>query len=153
MLTFAKIPTDNLNELVTIETNSNPYAWSPKNLMNSYQYYQHLGAFLDGKLIAFIIYRLIADEGEIIHLVCDKKQQGKGYAQQLLSQLIQQNKTQHHTSIWHLEVRASNDKAIKLYQQLGFTKVGIRKGYYQGTEDAILMCRSENEKNTYNRIT
>ncbi len=139
MLTFSKIPSDKLDELVAIDTNSNPHPWSAKNLIDSYQNYQHLGTFLDGQLIAFIIYRLIADEGEIIHIVCDKKYQGNGYAYQLFSKLIQQSKTQHHTSIWHLEVREHNDKAIKLYQRLGFTKIGRRKNYYQGREDAVLM--------------
>lgn len=139
MLTFAAIPTDNLNELVAIEIDSNPYPWSEKNLIDCYQDYQHLGAFLNGQLIAFVIYRLIADEGEIIHIVCDKKQQGNGYAHQLFSELTQQSKTQHHTETWHLEVRASNHKAIQLYQRLGFTEVGRRKGYYQDKEDAILM--------------
>ncbi len=123
MLTFATIPTDNLNELVAIETDSNPHPWSEKNLIDCYHSYQHLGAFLNGQLIAFVIYRLIADEGEIIHIVCDKKQQGNG-----------------NTIIWHLEVRASNNKAIQLYQRLGFTEVGRRKNYYQDKEDAVLMC-------------
>ena len=40
-----------------------------------------------------------------------------------------------------LEVRPSNPVAIKLYESLGFVKVGIRKAYYQaanGREDALV---------------
>ena len=39
-----------------------------------------------------------------------------------------------------LEVRAGNEAAMALYEKLGFTKVGRRKGYYsKGREDAVLM--------------
>lgn len=38
-----------------------------------------------------------------------------------------------------LEVRANNTSAIECYTNLGFQMVGIRKGYYEGREDAQLM--------------
>jgi len=41
-----------------------------------------------------------------------------------------------------LEVRPSNTPAIRLYQSLGFTQIGIRRGYYQaqgGREDAVVL--------------
>lgn len=37
-----------------------------------------------------------------------------------------------------LEVRASNEPALKLYKKYGFEKIGERKGYYNG-EDAVIM--------------
>ena len=42
----------------------------------------------------------------------------------------------------HLEVRAGNETAVRLYERMGFTRDGIRKGYYERpVEDAILMTR------------
>ena len=41
-----------------------------------------------------------------------------------------------------LEVRASNQAAIRLYEQQGFNEMGRRRNYYpavNGREDAILM--------------
>ncbi len=39
-----------------------------------------------------------------------------------------------------LEVRASNDPAIKLYKKFGFAPVGFRTNYYSDTgEDALIM--------------
>ncbi len=150
MLVFAEIPSEKLPELLAIETRSNAYAWSVDNLIDSHKHYAHLGAFLDGHLIAFIIYRLVADEGEIIHLICDQKLQGRGYAYQLFSQLIKQN--QQHIKRWHLEVRANNAKAIQLYQRLGFVEVGRRKAYYQQKEDAILMRLQANTTLNYSDV-
>ncbi|MDP1634529.1 MAG: GNAT family N-acetyltransferase, partial [Gallionellaceae bacterium] len=43
-----------------------------------------------------------------------------------------------------LEVRASNQAAIALYRQAGFSDIGLRRDYYPartGREDAILMGR------------
>ena len=41
-----------------------------------------------------------------------------------------------------LEVRVSNRAAIRLYEQLGFDRHGIRRGYYtDNREDALIMWR------------
>ena len=39
-----------------------------------------------------------------------------------------------------LEVRRSNEYAMKLYNQLRFKEVAIRKKYYEDGEDAVLMA-------------
>jgi [ribosomal protein S18]-alanine N-acetyltransferase len=42
-----------------------------------------------------------------------------------------------------LEVRTSNDAAIKLYEQFGFRAAGHRRGYYHDNrEDAVIMWRT-----------
>ena len=50
--------------------------------------------------------------------------------------------TAHAQWLW-LEVRASNERARRLYRRRGFAEAGLRRGYYpapQGTrEDAVVM--------------
>jgi len=44
-----------------------------------------------------------------------------------------------------LEVRESNAAGIALYEQLGFKRIGMRRGYYparDGREDAIMLERA-----------
>ena len=43
-----------------------------------------------------------------------------------------------------LEVRASNQVAQSLYEQMGFNEVGVRHNYYpafRGREDAIVLAK------------
>ena len=41
-----------------------------------------------------------------------------------------------------LEVRVSNEKAISLYERLGFRSRGLRRGYYtDNREDALIMWK------------
>lgn len=48
----------------------------------------------------------------------------------------------------NLEVRESNVPARALYKKLGFCEFGIRCGYYDGKEDAVLMKLQLSEENT-----
>lgn len=46
-----------------------------------------------------------------------------------------------------LEVRVDNGRAQRLYERHGFAVIGVRRGYYQpGNVDALVMRRTENEK-------
>ena len=40
---------------------------------------------------------------------------------------------------WTLEVRASNNGAQELYRRFGFAPAGVRRRYYENSEDAIVM--------------
>ena len=40
-----------------------------------------------------------------------------------------------------LEVNEENDAAINLYKKAGFEEVGIRKKYYNGKNNAIIMTK------------
>lgn len=42
---------------------------------------------------------------------------------------------------YYLEVRASNEAAVRLYEKLGFRSVRVLRGYYLDGEDAFLMAR------------
>lgn len=135
------IPVTYGTDLQRIEAASNPHPWNNESLLDSHQRFSHLGAFVGTTLVAFVLYRVVADEAEIIHVVCDKPHQGKGYINTLLSQLKQQLRHEGIATLF-LEVREDNDRAKHVYQQLGFTTVGRRKNYYGdssgGRHDALI---------------
>ena len=78
-----------------------------------------------------------ADEGEILRIAVNKKIRKAGLGRKLLTATIDEMKKSGANEIF-LEVRASNESAIALYKSVGFEQIGIRKGYYDNKEDAIL---------------
>lgn len=99
-------------------------------------------ALEDGKVIAYVIGRLIAPEGEIYRVAVapHKRQRGIGY--RLLDYAVKTSKG-HGLERLFLEVRSRNIPAIKLYTAYGFKEIGIRKNYYKDPQDdAIVMLRA-----------
>ncbi len=137
MLIFSSISADYLADMLRIDRVSNPHPWQAESLREGHGQFAHLGAFIDTTLVAFVLYRQVLDEAEIIHLVCDKAQQNKGYARALLQQLCQQLSPAGVSKLF-LEVRDDNAVAKKLYASLGFITVGRRVNYYGGRQDALV---------------
>ena len=74
-------------------------------------------------------------EHEILNLAVDPAERRKGLARALLRDALARAK-----GAWFLEVRASNDAAIRLYESAGFQRAGLRPNYYENSpEDAIVM--------------
>lgn len=90
-------------------------------------------------IIADIVIWLILDEAHIGTLAVRPGFRQRGVAQRLLAQALLEAARAGATHAL-LEVRVSNQTAQNLYRKFGFETVGIRKGYYQDTqEDAVLM--------------
>ena len=108
---------------------------------------EYIGAVVEqsGQLLAYVVARTMLDECEILSVGVANDLRGHGLGKQVLQQLFRQLPTQIATV--HLEVRVSNEPALKLYQGLGFVEVGRRKDYYapilntSEREDARLMSR------------
>lgn len=89
----------------------------------------------NNEIIGFVSYKNILDEVEIMNIVTRKDKRNQGVASNLLSYIIRKAKA----NKINLEVNANNTTAINLYSRFGFKKVGLRKKYYEGKDDAILM--------------
>ena len=94
-----------------------------------------------GEVIGYSVSWIVADELHIANIAVAPKHRRLGVSKELLYNLMSVI-AKKHIRIVHLEVRQTNYAAIALYQKLGFEIVGIRRGYYQDTdEDAMLMSR------------
>ena len=93
---------------------------------------------LDGVVRGYIGCWAILSEAHIIKIAIDPICQSKGLASLLLLKFMREAISR--GSHWAtLEVNENNAPAIKLYEKFGFTKVSVRKKYYNENEDAHLM--------------
>lgn len=77
---------------------------------------------------------------EITNIVTKKSNRKKGIGKLLLDKLIEMAKQTEFETI-SLEVNEKNKVAIYLYENSGFEKIGIRKKYYNGIDNAIIMTK------------
>ncbi|MEE3362620.1 MAG: ribosomal protein S18-alanine N-acetyltransferase [Anaerovoracaceae bacterium] len=83
----------------------------------------------------------LGDEGHITNVAVHPDFRGNGIATCLLDCLIDFCEQEGITA-FTLEVRPSNENAIKLYEKFAFHKIGRRKKYYDDNgEDALIMWR------------
>lgn len=92
---------------------------------------------IKNNILGKLDYSFIYDRIEIDNILVEEKYRGQKIGTKLMGYLISiaiEKKVKNIT----LEVRVSNNIAIKLYKNFGFKEVAIRK-YYYGDEDALLM--------------
>lgn len=80
------------------------------------------------------------DDAELMTIGVSSAYQRRGIAAKLLATLIDEAREQGAARML-LEVRVDNDPALALYERFGFTRMGLRKRYYQpGNIDAYTMA-------------
>lgn len=98
-----------------------------------------LVAYEQDELLGYVGIYCTLDEGEITNVAVAPAARRRGIARALLTELKQQLACRNVARIV-LEVRVSNEPAIRLYEQLGFSMLGVRKNFYEKpTEDAYIM--------------
>lgn len=136
-----KMTESDLPEVCAIENETFSDPWSEKDFRDS------LLDDKNGYLVAVINDRIagycgcwgIAGEGDIYNVAVKKEFRRQHVGEAMLKTLIQQCVDRGITS-FTLEVRASNEPAIRLYQSLGFKAEGIRRDFYTNPkEDAVIM--------------
>ena len=98
---------------------------------------------LDDIIIGYGVMSTGAGEAHVLNICVAAPYRGKGLGGQMLEHLLEFAGSLGVGEVF-LEVRPSNTPAIRLYQSLGFTQIGIRRGYYQavgGREDAVVLRR------------
>ncbi len=78
-------------------------------------------------------------EGYINNVVIEKEKRGRGYGKELMEAVLDAGRKKGIRD-FTLEVRVSNETAVKLYESLGFESAGVRKRFYEKpVEDAFVM--------------
>ncbi|WAL65098.1 ribosomal protein S18-alanine N-acetyltransferase [Amycolatopsis cynarae] len=105
----------------------------------------YLGAYgEEGELIGYAGLATAGRPGEFessVHTIgVEREHQGRGVGTALLRALLE--KADELNAPVFLEVRTDNDRALELYARHGFSRIGLRKRYYQPSgADAYTMMR------------
>lgn len=99
---------------------------------------------LDEKAIGHCIMSVAAGEAHILNICIHPRHQGKGLGRKVLRHMVRLASEDNVDTLF-LEVRVSNSVAITLYENEGFTEIGVRRAYYPsiegGKEDAIVYAK------------
>jgi ribosomal-protein-alanine N-acetyltransferase len=102
-----------------------------------------LGAFgaETGELLGYLVISRYVDAWHVMNVAVEPEHRRQGIAIALFERLFELTANDGRRG-YTLEVRISNDAAIKLYERLGFRSRGVRRGYYtDNREDALVMWR------------
>ena len=94
-----------------------------------------------GGLVGYLVISRYVDAWHVMNLAVAPSHRRRGIASALLDRLFELTAGESQRG-YTLEVRVSNEGAIRLYERLGFRSRGIRRGYYtDNREDALIMWR------------
>jgi ribosomal-protein-alanine N-acetyltransferase len=143
-LTYADLP-----QVIAIERRAFPTPWSlamfvlelskPSGIC--------LAALIDQRLVGYLVCSRYDAVWHLMNIAVDDRLRRQGLATTLLERLFElaDKPSEQYT----LEVRTSNEAAIRLYERFGFRTAGRRRAYYHDNrEDALIMWRTVPERAT-----
>lgn len=146
---FRRMCQNDADEIAQIEEKTFAMPWSRKDFWteaindNAVYVVGVLESAFEGtvnkKIVAYAGAWISFEEAQVTNVAVHPDYRGNGFGEKLFSALIDEVKLRGVTAIT-LEVRPSNEPAIKLYEKFGLRSVGRRKGYYlDNDEDALIM--------------
>lgn len=143
---FRPMREDDLDLVLDVEARAYSFPWSRGNFRDSL----HSGYMADllvdesreEALVGYFVAMPGVEEVHLLNLTVAPSRQRQGHARTLLDRLQARAIAMQAQTLW-LEVRASNQRALHLYEKRGFSRVGLRRGYYPAAasqrEDAVVM--------------
>ncbi len=93
-------------------------------------------------IIGYGVLSAAAGEAHVLNVCVAPALHGQGHGRRIIKRLVDMARWQRVERVY-LEVRPSNERAIGLYESVGFNEFGRRPNYYparKGREDAIVMA-------------
>ncbi len=144
-LDFRRLTLGDLDAIELIERTAYPTPWSRSMFAGELAKPSSisLGAFdpVDESLVGYLIISRYVDAWHVMNVAVAEPYRRRGIATQMLEELFRTTADDDRRG-YTLEVRVSNTSAIALYESLGFSPTGVRRGYYtDNREDALVMWK------------
>jgi [ribosomal protein S18]-alanine N-acetyltransferase len=133
-----------IDAIAILEAAVQEFPWTRRHFSDSLAAGHRLRVCRDGTALAgFSVAMTVVDEAHLLDIVVGRDWQGRGLGAALLRGVMDEALGSGAEKIF-LEVRASNQQAIGFYERFGFSRTGLRRGYYPaatGREDALIYQR------------
>jgi len=107
-------------------------------------------AEISGKMVGYIMCKMehgfsnfkklgFVKKGHVVSIAVINEHRSKGFGSALVNESIEGVKIRQCSELY-LEVRCSNNDAVRLYEKLGFSIIQRLKAYYRDGEDAYVMA-------------
>jgi ribosomal-protein-alanine N-acetyltransferase len=143
-LAYADLP-----QVIAIERRAFPTPWSLAMFVLELSKASGicLAAIDQGVMVGYLVCSRYDTVWHVMNVAVDPHRQRQGIASALLERLFEHADKPREQ--YTLEVRTSNDAAIRLYERFGFRAAGRRRAYYHDNrEDALIMWRTVEERTT-----
>lgn len=141
-LRYASMRLTDLDEVIELENSVYSHPWTRGNFADALAAGNSAWVVREnGVLLGYCLLMMAPDDAHLLNISVATQEQGKGIGRGLLEWVDAQAQAHGLPSVL-LEVRVSNARAIKIYEQAGYRSIGVRRGYYpavSGREDAIVM--------------
>jgi ribosomal-protein-alanine N-acetyltransferase len=108
---------------------------------NASCYVMTSGEPLTASPVGFICFRNVGDESDLLNIGVHPEFRGCGIGKKLMTFYVEECR-QTGAKTLYLEVDPRNLPAVRLYLSQSYRKNGVRKSFYQGKFDALLMMRT-----------
>ncbi|HUL63947.1 MAG TPA: ribosomal protein S18-alanine N-acetyltransferase [Burkholderiaceae bacterium] len=140
---FEPMLASDLDAVAQVENDIYAFPWTRGNFQDALSAGYSAWMLTSGRreIIAYSIVMIAIDEAHLLNLSVARSYQRSGYGWRTLEWMAQRARDYGARSML-LEVRPSNQDALRLYARYGFARIGVRRGYYPalgGREDAIVM--------------
>jgi len=141
-----KMTPQDLDDVLSIEMSSSLTPWSLNMFIAEMQNPFAYCFVMKGKdgskpsAIGFICFRNVTEESELLNIGVHPHYRQVGLGRKLM-QFYTDFCSPLRIKTFYLEVNASNEAAIHLYQHFSYQSFGVRKKFYQGKFDALLMMK------------
>ena len=119
-----------IDDVLHIEQRAYSHPWTRGNFLDSHKAgYQVITLLGDASVLGYFVAMPGVQEVHLLNITVDPAYQRQGLGIMMLDALVIWSRGQAAKWLW-LEVRASNARAICVYERYGFKRVGERKNYY-----------------------
>lgn len=139
-LQIRNMTAEDISAVHEIEVASFSVPWSREILEESFESENNkfLVAIFDGKLAGYINLWYVLDEATVANIAVAGVFRKQGIAAALMENALKEAEENGMSAVT-LEVRVSNEPAIRLYEKFGFESVGLRPDYYEKPREAALI--------------